>query len=82
MTIVAHEIGHTLGLTHEHQRSDRDHFIRIVYENLQYYKDAFVKLPLSADNFLPYNFNSIMHYAPKVRNSHLLLTGNYIWMRM
>ena len=30
-----HEIGHTAGLYHEHQRSDRDDFVRIFLRNVR-----------------------------------------------
>lgn len=33
--IATHELMHTLGLEHEHTRSDRDNFIKINYSNLK-----------------------------------------------
>ena len=59
---LLHEIGHTLGLQHEHQRSDRDTFVTILTANIVPGKEAnFVKLPTS--NFGVYDFLSVMHYA-------------------
>lgn len=61
---VIHELGHALGLWHEHMRRDRDKFITIHWENI---------IPGQEYNFQPnlvmtrdvgaYDFASIMHYA-------------------
>ncbi len=34
-SVITHEIGHTLGYTHEQNRADRDQFINVLYENIQ-----------------------------------------------
>jgi len=73
-----HEVGHCLGLFHEQQRSDRDDYVQIMFKDLVGGENEFVKNPFSKDDFLPYDFNSLMHYGPKVRNSHLMLTDTYI----
>ena len=64
---VLHELGHALGLTHEHQRADRDDFVEIVRENV---RDPFLGLGYklnfekqSTDGYTPYDFYSIMHYG-------------------
>ncbi|CAF5201560.1 unnamed protein product, partial [Rotaria magnacalcarata] len=61
-----HELLHTLGFQHEHQRSDRDSFLTINYANIQNgYAFAFDKLTsANSDNQgTPYDYNSIMHYG-------------------
>lgn len=67
---VIHEIGHALGLIHEHQRQDRDSYITIHPENID---EEFLFLtqklnfgPQSMGFNTPYDFLSIMHYG---RNS-------------
>lgn len=32
---VLHELFHAIGLSHEHARADRDHFVRIIYDNIR-----------------------------------------------
>ena len=61
-----HEIGHALGFWHEQQRPDRDDVIRILWDNLNYYKSQFVKRPVMSDFTLQYDVDSVMHYGPKV----------------
>jgi hypothetical protein len=51
-----HELGHTLGMVHEHQRKDRDNAI-IVYDNTQWFKKLYNNYTYTA-----FDFNSIMLY--------------------
>lgn len=61
---VLHEIGHALGLMHEHQRPDRDSYITIDLSNTtpqnRYAFDRFATMNESES----YDFLSIMHYGP------------------
>jgi Astacin (Peptidase family M12A) len=63
---VIHEIGHAIGMIHEHQRPDRDAFVSVIIGNVQ---------PGKSNNFVvesasgvitcqPYDLRSIMHYSP------------------
>ncbi len=60
--VICHEIGHALGLIHEHQRSDRDSYVTILTANITAgYTSSFAKLGDSL-NSGPYDFLSVMHY--------------------
>ena len=66
--VVAHELGHVIGLMHEHQRPDRDNYITINYENiLEKFHDQFYKMSSNYWKYdykkYPYDYNSIMHYG-------------------
>jgi len=58
---IAHEIGHALGLIHEHQRSGRDSYVTINYSYIQSgYEFAFAIV--GSTNYGTYDFDSVMHY--------------------
>lgn len=62
---IEHEIGHTIGLLHEHSRSDRDSYISINYSNIDpEYIDQFNISPL-ATNHGPFDFSSVMLYSSR-----------------
>lgn len=59
--IIAHEIGHALGLMHEHQRSDRNTYVTINSANIQAGASGNFTLQ-STTNYGNYDFDSVMHY--------------------
>ncbi|KAK6730525.1 hypothetical protein RB195_007156 [Necator americanus] len=68
--IVLHELIHVIGLWHEHQRHDRDKYVKVHYKNVdKRYLDAFYKVYGTSYN-LPYDYKSIMHYG-KSRHAKL-----------
>jgi len=60
-----HELGHVIGLSHEHERWDREDYIEIHLENVpEPHRQWFeVKSRRQGDaKYLPYDLSSIMHY--------------------
>ena len=70
--VAMHEIFHALGFHHEHQRVDRDRYIRILWENIKptgcgAHQNVgcgiyFQKLKWTQVQASPYDFVSVMHY--------------------
>jgi hypothetical protein len=60
--VICHEIGHTLGLVHEHQRSNRDDFVNILTQNIQPGLEFAFALLSNSNNRGVYDFLSVMHY--------------------
>ena len=63
---ITHELMHALGFIHEHSRTDRDQYVKVVYENIDIkYQPQFNIVP---DSFMetvrdsPFDFQSIMLY--------------------
>src|SRR4029077_19332599 len=61
-----HELGHTLGLVHEQQRSDRDLYVTIFTNNMISGTEPNFALLTDSQTKSAYDFLSVMHYA---RNS-------------
>ncbi|KAH0560865.1 Dorsal-ventral patterning tolloid-like protein 1, partial [Cotesia glomerata] len=64
--IVVHELGHVVGFWHEHTRPDRDRHVQIIRDNIMAGQEYnFNKLTNEeVDSLgLPYDYDSIMHYA-------------------
>ncbi len=64
---VVHEIGHTVGLWHEHQREDRDEYVTVYYENLDQRKHDQYSREHPPNG--PYDYASAMHYARRSASS-------------
>jgi Astacin (Peptidase family M12A) len=60
---IGHELGHLLGLIHEHQRSDRDEYLTILWENVPAGAESQLAPIFNAEIKSPYDFESIMHYG-------------------
>lgn len=64
--LYLHEIGHALGLVHEHQLPDRDDYIEIMMHNVApHFRVFFSKYSPQVINQydVPYEYSSIMHYG-------------------
>jgi len=66
--IIEHEFLHAIGLFHHQSRSDRDNYVRIIWEHIPTDKrHNFKKYTTEMINHynLPYDYRSIMHYGGK-----------------
>lgn len=66
---IVHELGHTIGLWHEHCRHDRDDYVRVLFDDIddaskeQFTIDSIAGEPTPTFDIGAYDFGSIMHYS-------------------
>ena len=65
---VIHELGHTVGLWHEHCRNDRDDWVEIDFTNIKdgcegnFAQNSLNEVPTPMIDLGAYDYGSIMHY--------------------
>uniref|UniRef100_A0A3Q2CF53 Metalloendopeptidase n=1 Tax=Cyprinodon variegatus TaxID=28743 RepID=A0A3Q2CF53_CYPVA len=59
---VQHEILHALGFNHEQVRSDRDRYVRILFNNIKRKQQYNFQKKRTNNLETPYDFSSVMHY--------------------
>uniref|UniRef100_A0A5S6QKU0 Metalloendopeptidase n=1 Tax=Trichuris muris TaxID=70415 RepID=A0A5S6QKU0_TRIMR len=87
--LVAHQMGHAIGLLHEQNRLDQERYLTVNFNNLNSnFRDLVARLhsDLLVDFDLPYDHGSVMHVAP-VKNTKgnnntaavVTVDANYQW---
>ncbi|KAK2839705.1 hypothetical protein Q5P01_013445 [Channa striata] len=61
--VAAHEFMHALGFVHEQSRSDRDHYVTIVWKNIIPEHIHNFKKQVTNNLNSPYDYSSVMHYG-------------------
>lgn len=64
--LYLHEVGHAIGLVHEHQLPDRDKYIYIIYDNVAPSMRIWFNKYSSKDvnqYGVPFEYSSVMHYG-------------------
>ncbi|KAA0190791.1 hypothetical protein HAZT_HAZT011452 [Hyalella azteca] len=64
---VVHEIGHSLGVHHEHSRTGRDAAIRALYDNGLTEELSNFQVYETRNFNTEYDYYSVMHYGPMVK---------------
>jgi len=64
--LAMHELGHVLGLVHEHQRADRERFLEVLWSHIEDPEPGYIDwtvLEAADSQGLAYDPNSVMHYG-------------------
>jgi len=72
---IVHEIGHTIGLIHEHSKSERDKYVEVLYNNIQPFPDD--------PNFLKNNFDKMTtrYISPGFDFESIMLYHSYAFSK-
>lgn len=62
---VVHEIGHASGFFHEQQRTDRDSYVTIMWDEIEPSQRQWFQVETNANDIGQYDYASIMHYSRK-----------------
>lgn len=75
-----HELGHALGLIHEHQRSDRDNFVDMQWGNIERgtANSNFI-IETNSNNLTGYDRVSVMHYPAPATGWGGWPSGQEVW---
>ena len=68
---MLHQLGHIIGLYHEHTRPDRDQFVEILWENIEPGANSSFKInsPNEVNSWnIYYDYTSVMHFVKTVSN--------------
>jgi len=61
---LVHELGHCVGLQHQHCRSDRDNYLDVLMQNMAPgTQPNFEKLPRLPEDVAPFDFSSVMLFS-------------------
>jgi len=74
---MVHELGHVIGLYHEHQRPDRNTFVTVNDANILQVRKPDYALPASGPNRAngPYDLFSVMHYDGGPNGTYMTLSN-------
>lgn len=62
--VILHEMGHAVGMTHEHSRSDRDQYVTVHWEHVLEGEENHNLAKEDTENHnIPYDYSSLMHYS-------------------
>lgn len=79
---ILHELGHVIGLFHEHQREDRDNYVTVDNDdpNVRDHPLDFQKENAFAKDLEYYDYGSIMHYGPYGIDARGIPIGQQRWV--